>query len=159
MVRPCTNVARIDIGFLETDDISINVWLPGCRLNCKNCFSPELKRFDCGEKILIDDLIDAVRQRSELTKTVCLIGGNPPDNENINEIAAGLKKIGMTVWLYTGYEFSKIQNCKWLQHCDYVKTGPYISELDSNNYRFASTNQKLFRRIDGVWKVEEELRC
>lgn len=149
-------IAKIDIAFNDADDVSINVWLPGCKLNCKGCFTPDLKKFNAGFDVPMNEVLDRVKERMELTKIVCLIGGNPPDHENILELTKRIKELGATVWMFSGYEFEKIKNEEWVRYCDYIKAGPYMEELQSKDYRYASTNQKLYKQECGKWKIVEE---
>ena len=118
-------IAKVDIAFNDTDDVSINVWLPGCKLSCDECFTPELKNFNAGFEVSIEDVMGMVEERLELTKTVCFLGGNPPDHKDIEELTRRAKELGATVWVYSGYEFEKIQDEEWVNNCDYIKAGPY----------------------------------
>ena len=149
-------ISKIDTGFIETNDISTNVYLNGCKLNCKECFSPELKDFNSGQEISIDELIEMIKERFELTKTVCFLGGNPPDNNNIEELTKRVKELGGTVWVYSGYNFEEIKDKEWVKFCDYIKAGPYKKkELANKEYSYASTNQKLYKRESDKWVVED----
>jgi len=150
-------ISKIDIGFVETDDVSINVYLSGCNLNCKGCFSPELKDFKAGYEISVDELIETIKGKFDLTKTVCLLGGNPPDNNDLIDIVKKIKDVGGNIWLYSGYGFEDIKNKEWVQYCDYIKAGPYIESMESKDYRWASTNQKLYHKDKGgKWEIVEE---
>lgn len=149
-------IAKIDIGFVDTDDVSINVFLPGCKLNCKGCFTPELKDFNAGFEVPMDEVLDQIKGRMELTSTVCLIGGNPPDHKDITEFVKKLKELNAIIWVYCGYEFEKVKSEEWVRYCDYIKAGPYIQHLYNKNYRFASTNQKLYKNDSGKWILEEQ---
>ena len=148
-------IAKVDIAFNDTDDISINVWLPGCRLNCDECFTPELKNFNAGFEVPIEDVIGMIEERLEMTKTVCFLGGNPPDHKDIEELTRKVKELGTTVWVYSGYDFERIQGERWIDNCDYIKAGPYKKELASIEYSYASTNQKLYKRESDKWIMEE----
>lgn len=151
-------ISKIDISFNDTNDISsINVWVPGCKLNCEGCFTPELKDFNAGFDVPLEEIIDKIKERMELTNTVCFIGGNPPDYKDINKLIKAVKDLGVTIWLYSGYEFEEIKDKSWVQYCDYIKAGPYIKEKENKDYRWASTNQKLWKRQDSnKWEVEEQ---
>jgi len=153
--RPWLKIAKIDIGFVETEDVSINIYLSGCKLNCEECFSPHLKDFNSGKDASVDEVMDVVKERFELTKTVCFLGGNPPDNKNIGELTKQVKELGGIVWVYSGYDFEDIKDKEWVKYCDYIKAGPYIKELASMNYSYASTNQKLYKRESDKWIMEE----
>lgn len=96
-----------------------------------------------------------VKERFELTKTVCFLGGNPPDNANIDELTKRIKELGGTIWVYSGYNFEDIKDKEWVKFCDYIKAGPYIKELANKEYSYASTNQKLYKRESDKWIVEE----
>jgi len=148
-------ISKIDIGFVETDDISINIYLSGCKLNCEECFSPDLKDFNSGQNVSIDEVVDMVKERFELTKTVCFLGGNPPDNSNIEELTKRIKDLGAKVWVYSGYNFEDIKDKEWVKYCDYIKAGPYMKELVNTDYSYASTNQKLYKRESDKWTTEE----
>lgn len=82
----------------------------GCRHNCKGCFNPDTHRFDGGELMDIDKLIDNVKLNPML-KGITFSGGDPFEQaKEFACIAERVKQTGLNIWCYTGYTFEYILN-------------------------------------------------
>ena len=136
------------------DKPSFTVWFSGCSMNCKGCHNTRLQSRDNGEKYDVSTVLFAICRECEKQDldTVVLLGGEPLEQE-IDDLAMLLNKLhtyGYKIWLYTGWEFEEIPS--FIKNKLYtIKCGKYVEELSCDGFP-ASTNQRIFRKIDNEWK-------
>ncbi len=84
------------------------IFVQGCPHRCEGCHNPETHDFAGGrdedtEKIIADF------SKNILLSGITLSGGEPfCQAEACAEIAQGARKIGLSVWCYTGYTFEQL---------------------------------------------------
>lgn len=140
-------VNQVSTGFIDVPgQISMNIYVQGCKHCCPGCHNPDLQSFCGGSKICIKD-IDKLVSEYGLCKWVCWLGGDAiyqPDA--FKEFNKEFKKYNLDICLYTG---SYIQDIKDLiNDVDLVIDGPWkgipVTEEGSN--------QKIWiRGKDGSW--------
>jgi len=134
---------------------TLEIYLSGCNVYCKNCHNPELWDFNYGNKInneTIEDLIKKINASPDLIETVWLLGGEPLA-QNLFDLIYFITKIQSETkvkwWLWTSYEYDKIPLAiRDLNLFDYIKCGKYIDEkrTDGNiqfGIKLASSNQYI----------------
>lgn len=148
---------------LNGDGIRVVLWVSGCKLHCPGCHNPQTWAFNSGLKFGEQDkeeLFEALDK--SYIKGITLSGGNPLDS--YWEILALTKEIKekfptKDIWIYSGYTFDHIEH-NYKEILDYVNVivdGPYIEELrDVELHWRGSSNQKVYRKINNEWKVEED---
>lgn len=131
-------VYKTDIVFQEIPgEISLAFYVCGCQVRCKGCHSPELWNDKNGSELTFADFQSLLKKYAGLVSCVLFMGGEWHEEELVQffKSAAGVKKA-----LYTGRtEISE----QISQHLDYLKLGPWISELGGLTEK--TTNQKLFK--------------
>jgi anaerobic ribonucleoside-triphosphate reductase activating protein len=143
------NISSISTGFIEIpDQISINIYVQGCKNNCLGCQNPELKEFDIGTNINQYTIIDIIESKP-IGNWICWLGGDatyqPDDFIIFNQIFKSLNK---KICLYTGRYFTDIKNM--IEDVDLVVDGPWVEELGGVNSE--NTNQKVyFKNKNNEW--------
>lgn len=130
---------------------SMTIWFTGCDFRCKNCYNRKLWDKEFGKKYhteLVAKIVVATCNKLNL-KSVVLLGGEPlqQDKEELLLLCRFLKKHGLKIWLYTGYEFQEVYSMhrSILEHIDVIKCGKYIDELKQDGFP-ASSNQMIYER-------------
>lgn len=80
----------------------------GCRHNCKGCFNEDTHDFSGGEEMDMDLLIEDLKD-NPMINGVTFSGGDPLEQASkFAYIAKEVKKLGLNIWCYTGYDFEYI---------------------------------------------------
>ena len=155
------NITKCDL--LNGDGIRVVLWISGCKLHCPGCHNPQTWAFNSGIRFGEQDkeeLFDAIDK--SYVKGLTLSGGNPLDS--YNELLPLLKEIrekfpDKDIWLYSGYYFDQIEReySEVLNYIDVIVDGPYDeNKRDVELHWRGSTNQKVYRKINNEWKVDED---
>ncbi|GEL09005.1 anaerobic ribonucleoside-triphosphate reductase activating protein [Salisediminibacterium halotolerans] len=127
------------------------VYFAGCPHRCYGCHNPESWDYDQGEDYTADELVEAVLQGE--TQNVTLSGGEPfAQAEEVYPAAAALKRFGLNVWSYTGYEYEELAESgtdsqkALLETIDVLVDGPYRDKERDTTLAFrGSRNQRIIR--------------
>ena len=115
------------------------IWFRGCSIRCKNCINPELWNRDKSSYKSVDEVLDLITDDG-----VTLLGGEPLEQEDLEELINKLKLLNKTIILFTGYsKYSYDERKKRIiDKCDVVISEPFIQELkDDSLYLRGSSNQ------------------
>lgn len=118
----------------------------GCSIRCKGCVNSHLWNFDEGTDATAEEIVKLCKSND--IEGITLHGGEPLDQaEGVLEIIEGLKRLGKTVVLFTGYKHKELINAaqkRCWRMADIVIAGRY-DEAKRNIYlQFrGSTNQKI----------------
>lgn len=127
------------------EEISLSFLVSGCGLRCPGCHSSDSWQ---GERGIVLDEIEIKQQLDQFDgyiSNVLFMGGEwEPDT--FLKLAEIIKKYGKKVSLYTGQELANLPQ-SILDVLDFVKTGPYISNLGGLNSK--TTNQRLYDLSNG----------
>lgn len=133
---------------------SFEIYLSGCRGNCKGCSNPEIKNFNVGEVLnqeKINSILDKIYQFPNIIKHVWILGGEPLDNDRavLKNLLKILRTTNKKIWLWTRYEIEEIPE-DILELCEYVKCGAYREELSCEDniqegIKLATSNQKIYK--------------
>jgi len=140
------NIAYITEGFIEVPgQISLNIYVQGCSIGCKDCQNANLQCSTGGTNITKDQMQD-ILSHYELPTWICWLGGEPTDQpEDFIEFNKLFKQKNYKVCLYTGRLFKDIQNL--LDNVDLVIDGPWQGiPITQEN-----TNQKVYRKDNNKW--------
>ena len=117
-----------------------SIYLAGCTHN------PQSHSFDAGQPMTLGEIIDIVREEEF---NVTLSGGDPLCSPKATAtLAAEIRKLGLSVWLYTGYTWEDIIESDLLREAvadvDVVVEGPFIRALRDTDLLFrGSSNQRI----------------
>jgi anaerobic ribonucleoside-triphosphate reductase activating protein len=143
----------------------VTLWTSGCTLKCKGCQNPRSHSFQAGQDFTEEaeaELLNALKK--PYIKGLTLSGGNPI--EVAKDLVPVIKKIkeelpDKDIWLFSGFTLEEIlesgdqDKLDLLGFIDYLVDGPFVLDLRDVSIAFrGSTNQKIYKRIDGL-KFEE----
>ena len=148
---------------LNGDGLRVVLWVSGCNHYCLNCQNQITWDPNYGLDFTTDEIGEIVKELSKPhVSGLTLSGGDPlyPGNrEEIRLLCQYIKKTipDKTIWLYTGYLFEKVKDLPVMEFVDVVVDGPFVQELADVKYHWAgSRNQKVWRKVDGEWRVDDE---
>jgi anaerobic ribonucleoside-triphosphate reductase activating protein len=134
---------------------AFEIYLSGCRGNCKGCHNPELKNFNAGTKLTASyftKLNNKLNMFADTIESIWILGGEPLD-QDISELEQFLRNLHETtnarIYLFTRYNIKDIPlQIKVL--CDYIKSGEYDENLKVDNHhsfgvKLSSSNQKIYK--------------
>jgi anaerobic ribonucleoside-triphosphate reductase activating protein len=143
--------------------VRMSIFFQGCIHACKGCQNPDTWNKDGGEYVSTRTIIDKMRQTKYLDG-ITLSGGDPLlQSEAAIEIAQEAHKMGLTVWVYTGWTYEEIlagdageTAIEALNHIDVLVDGRFEPDLKSSEciYR-GSTNQRL---VDVKESIRSKIR-
>lgn len=132
---------------------SFTIWFSGCTHRCKGCHNKELWNRDEHKSIKVGDVYDIVHKCNIRynVRDLVLLGGEPlqQDIDALLKLLVLCKKDGMTIWLYTGYDFDDVP-CEILEHLDFIKCGKYDITKKQDGFP-ASSNQILYKYSNNAW--------
>ena len=121
-------------------------WLQGCTLACRGCWNTQFWPTKGGDLIDVDCLLSELSDRKDI-EGITLLGGEPLQQaQQVEQLMMGCKKLGLTVFLYTGYEVHELD--ERMKRCvnlaDIVVMGRFVQALRNTNLRWrGSENQRL----------------
>lgn len=143
------NITKDDM--LNGEGLRVVLWVAGCEHHCDECQNPITWNPDGGiyfDNAAYDELMTALEP--DYISGVTFSGGDPLHPRNYPKVAKLCHDIkerfpDKTVWVYTGYEWEKINHLwTFLQWVDVIVDGPFVKELKDVKYPWAgSTNQRV----------------
>ena len=158
-IRLASNLQADSI--VDGEGIRAVIWTQGCPHKCKGCHN--LSTWSNTGGFLED--IEEVKKQMDLLEGqdgITFSGGEPlVQPEEILELAKHAKKIGLNVWMYTGFLFEDIMKDKAkkqvLKYIDVLVDGPFILAGRSLDLHFkGSINQRV---IDVPRSLKQDKVC
>ncbi len=139
---PMTNV--------EGPNTRFCIWVQGCSIHCKDCANFHMWNKNSGTIYQVSEIIKLIKSYKTKIEGITFLGGEPLDQiEAVTEISKAAQEIGLTVVIFTGYEYKGISDNK-----NFKKLSKYIDILidgkyESNKQDFSrpwvgSSNQKYY---------------
>lgn len=148
------------------ENVGVSLFVQGCPFHCYNCFNSDTWDFNGGKewtektKNKFMELIDR-----PYIKRVSFLGGECLADQNLDEVLKLVKQIRIsfpekTIWLYTGYELSKIikqeqhekvsgipdvWSKRWeiIKLCNIVIDGEYIDEQKDITLKWRGSKNQM----------------
>lgn len=123
-----------------------SIYFAGCSHHCPGCHNPESWDPHGGREMTVGQIMEIIRENEF---NVTFSGGDPIFQLNgITELSREIKKVGLTIWVYTGFRYEdlcKIDNIDLLlENVEAVVDGPYIESKRDITLRFrGSSNQRI----------------
>lgn len=123
-----------------------SIYVAGCNHRCPGCHNPQSWDFEAGQEMSVEELMEIV---AEEDFDVTLSGGDPLyQPEAVAELAARVRSIGHTVWVYTGFTWEQIQQTPRLmgalKDVEAIVEGPFVESLKDSDLLFrGSSNQRI----------------
>lgn len=142
------NITKDDM--LNGDGLRVVLWVAGCTHRCKNCQNPITWDVAGGlpfDKEAEDELFEALDK--PYISGITFSGGDPLHFLNRDEVFRLVKKCRemfpeKTIWIYTGYSWDDVKDCKGLELADVLVDGEFEEALKDNNLHWVgSSNQKI----------------
>lgn len=128
------------------------VWTQGCPHRCPGCHNSSTFAFDGGQLFDVE-VIKAKFDKLEGQDGITFSGGDPMCQPTAClELAKHAKKLGLNIWLYTGYTYEQVLNLadkkneiyELLKHLDVLVDGRFEIKKKSLDLLFrGSSNQRL----------------
>lgn len=133
--------------FVNGDGARYVVFVQGCRHGCRGCQNPETWGMNGGREVAVSEIAADYRKR-RLLDGITLSGGDPfYQQEACLELLDALP--GVSVWIYTGFEYEEIQDTELARRADVLVVGPFIEELRCEGELYGSSNQRIIRKTPG----------
>ena len=142
------NITKDDM--LNGDGLRVVLWVAGCTHHCKICQNPITWDVAGGlpfDKEAEDELFEALDK--PYISGITFSGGDPLHFLNRDEVFRLVKKCRemfpqKTIWIYTGYLWDDVKDCKGLELADVLVDGEFEEKLKDNNLHWVgSSNQKI----------------
>ncbi|MDE6010573.1 MAG: anaerobic ribonucleoside-triphosphate reductase activating protein [Muribaculaceae bacterium] len=147
MQQPSYNVLDIRRGTtVDGPGLRTSIYLAGCNHKCPGCHNPDSWDPAAGTSMTLSEILAVVEDEDF---DVTLTGGDPLMNaEKLPPLIKGIKALGKSVWIYTGYTISRIRLSsllrKAVEGADAIVEGPFKIELLDPDLRFrGSSNQRI----------------
>lgn len=129
------------------------VWVQGCSQRCPGCTSPEMRDYNGGTEMDVEQLAQLFDASPDL-EGFTFSGGEPMDQaEALNELILLLRQRranNPSFMSYTGYIFEDLQKNlsdsqqKFVSNIDILIDGPFIESQYANLLWRGSANQRVF---------------
>ena len=157
---------RLDRSEIYGPGIRSVFWTQGCTLACKGCWNTQYWPSRGGEEISVSAILSQLEDLKDI-EGITLLGGEPLQQpQACLELIQGCKEMGLSVFIYTGYEPSEfddiMQSCFDL--CDIAVTGRYVQELRDTTLRWRGSRNQQVHFIsdlydDLVLQEQTEVEC
>ena len=134
------------------------VYCAKCNMRCKGCHNPQSWNIRNGKPISVNKLAELLLENGN---DITFSGGECSLQANaFIKLAEILKNNGRNIWLYSGntYEIlvSNPQTKKLLDLVDVLVDGKFEEDKKDINLIFkGSSNQRIWKKINGEWKEEK----
>lgn len=123
-----------------------SIYFAGCRHHCEGCHNPSSWDMSGGREWMVDELLQRIVDND---MNVTFSGGDPMyQAESILPLAKAIKKLGKTIWCYTGFRYEQLPEhpamMQLLEYLDVLVDGEFIlSRRDTNLLFRGSDNQRI----------------
>ncbi len=140
----------VNDSIVDGPGMRFTIFTQGCPHHCEGCHNPQTHDFSGGKLADTEQLLMKIRE-NPLLDGVTFSGGEPfCQAEALAEMGAEIRKMGLTIITYTGYDFEELyekrsQNSwgKLLEVTDILIDGKFILAKKDWNIRFrGSSNQR-----------------
>lgn len=157
-----SNIIETDIA--NGQGVRASLFVSGCNFHCINCFNKEAQSFTYGKPYTQETEQQILSHLSKpYIAGLSLLGGDPLWQDNCGlvsliRLADETKKMGKTVWIWSGFTWEeifpsisldelnahKIYQQNLISRCDVWIDGPYIDSLKDLSLKWrGSSNQRI----------------
>ena len=140
----------IPISAVEGPGKRFAIWVQGCSIKCKGCANSHMWDKNGGKIYNTEDIIALILKYSKLIEGITFLGGEPLEQiEPVLEISKAVQKIGLSVLLFTGYNYCELtSNPKFNELKNYIDIlidGRFdINKIDYSRAWVGSSNQNYY---------------
>lgn len=123
-----------------------SIYLSGCTHHCVGCHNPQSWQYENGKPMTVSEILAIIEENGF---NVSLSGGDPFFQiDNLIPLLQQIKKLGISIWCYTGYTYEQIINneklSQALPYIDVLVDGRFDTSKRDIDLRFrGSSNQRL----------------
>lgn len=139
--------------------IRTTVFTQGCAIHCPGCHNSQTWDINGGTEYSVEELIYEIHS-DILSHAVTISGGEPTlQYRQLLPLVQQLKREGYNLMLFTGKTFAELMKDTelhpFLKYFNYIKAGPWIAKLQSQNINFrGSINQRIYSVDQGSDTLE-----
>ncbi len=86
------------------------IWTQGCKKHCLGCFATKTWAFGVGIDYSVEDLYQMIQSQKNI-EGITFLGGEPFEQaQELAELAARIRKEGLSVVCFTGYTFEELKS-------------------------------------------------
>ena len=151
------------------EGVCVSFWVQGCPHHCYGCFNSETWSFSNGKPYTSNvkwDIIKAISSNN-ITRNFSVLGGEPLDERNIEmteEVITAVRTAypHIKIFLWTGYALKDLDMNNPLissifEKIDVVIDGRFENDQRDLNLKLrGSTNQNIWKKVDGNWRISNE---
>ena len=121
-------LGTLSSSLVNGDGVRYVVFCQGCSHHCPGCHNPDSWDFNGGFDISVEALARDILRHDHIDG-VTLSGGDPffQHDECVKLLA--ILPSHFNIWIYTGFDYSKIRNTELARMADVVVDGLYIEKL------------------------------
>lgn len=129
------------------------LFVSGCNHRCDGCHNESMQDFTYGDKILMEEVLQRIKNNIPVIKGVTFSGGEPLEQAQVlSKLASDIKKLNLNIWCYTGFTFEEIINnisynkqwMKLLNQIDILVDGKFEESKKDSKLRYkGSSNQRI----------------
>lgn len=126
------------------------IWVQGCSMHCKGCANSAMWNKEGGTIYKVEELIDLITSYKDKIEGITFLGGEPLEQiEVVTEISKTVQTFGLSVLVFTGYEYSDLKNRQDFQelirYVDILIDGRYEEDKqDFSRPWVGSSNQNYY---------------
>ena len=156
-IEPCTAV--------EGPGRRTAIWLQGCHKRCVQCCNPQMLQLRPNRFMSEDELVEAIEQAYEkyAIEGITLLGGEPLLQAGaLAAVARRTRELGLTVMVFTGYEWSEVRSVKLpgvdhlLKQIDVVVSGPYEHTSPDHSRNWVGSTNQVFHYLTSAYDAQIE---
>ena len=161
----------IPITTVEGPGKRFSIWVQGCSLHCKGCANSAMWDKNGGTIYKVENLIDLIKSYKEKIDGITFLGGEPLEQiEAVTEISKSVQTFGLSVLVFTGYEYSDLKNRQDFQelirYVDILIDGRYEEDkqdfsrpwVGSSNQNYYFFTDRYDESISSKYKNKIEVR-
>jgi len=140
------------------------IWVQGCTLACKGCWNTSFWPRKGGHDRTVESLVEQIT-KTEGIEGITILGGEPLEQaEAVHELIMRVKKVGLSVFLYSGFERDELDEIQQacVNESDIVVLGRYVEEKRDVNLRWRGSSNQILEfpteRYRGI-QFEERGEC
>ena len=139
---PVTNV--------EGPNARFCIWVQGCSIRCKGCANAHMWNKADGTIYDVDKIVDLIASYKDKIEGITFLGGEPLEQiEAVTYISKKVKELGLTVLVFTGYDYPEIVTKNEVQelikYIDILIDGKYEEvKQDFSRAWVGSSNQNYY---------------
>ena len=135
------------------------IWTQGCPLACPGCWNPDTWALERRALWTVDELVADIASTDGIDG-VTFTGGEPfAQAAAVAELAAGIKKLGLSVVVFTGYELAELVSVDargLLALTDILVSGRFVEAERALDLRWRGSGNQTVHVLGHVPEFEDE---